>query len=133
MIPTLSIFKVPVKQYQSVRIIVWQYPVGYEKPFSILRIYFFTLFFKGLPTYVYVLLCLCACVCIPILVTTFPEWLRGTEPLPHTPAPCVRPRCVCSAGLIRQAPPPTFCDTAITDNHSDTTIFQLRAHWVRLS
>ena len=29
-------------------------------------------------------------VCIPILVTTFPEWLSGTGPLPH-PAPCVRP------------------------------------------
>ena len=24
-------------------------------------------------------------------------------------------------------------DTAITDRHSDTTIFQLRAHWVRIS
>ena len=24
-------------------------------------------------------------VCIPILVTTFPEWLSGTEPLPLTP------------------------------------------------
>ena len=33
------------------------------------------------------------CVCIPILVTKLPEWLSGTEPLPHTP---VRPRCVCS-------------------------------------
>ena len=31
------------------------------------------------------------------------------------------------AGLIRQTPPPTFSDTAITDRHSDTTIFQLRA------
>ena len=37
------------------------------------------------------------------------------------------------AGLIRRAPPPTFIDTAITDRHSDTTIFQLRAHWVRIS
>ena len=37
------------------------------------------------------------------------------------------------AGLIRQTPPPTFSDTAITDRHSDTTIFQLRAHWVRIS
>ena len=37
------------------------------------------------------------------------------------------------AGLIRRTPPPTFSDTAITDRHSDTTIFQLRAHWVRLS
>ena len=37
------------------------------------------------------------------------------------------------AGLIRRAPPPTFSDTAITDRHSETTIFQLRAHWVRIS
>ena len=37
------------------------------------------------------------------------------------------------AGLIRQTPLPTFSDTAITDHHSDTTIFQLRAHWVRIS
>ena len=37
--------------------------------------------------------CRVVCVCIPIPVTTFPEWLSGTEP--H-PAPCVRPRCVCS-------------------------------------
>ena len=35
--------------------------------------------------------------------------------------------------LIRWTPPPTFNDTAITDRHSDTTIFQLRAHWVRIS
>ena len=37
------------------------------------------------------------------------------------------------SGLIRRTPPPTFSDTAITDRHSDTTIFQLRAHWVRIS
>ena len=37
------------------------------------------------------------------------------------------------ADLIRRTPPPTFSDTAITDRHSDTTIFQLRAHWVRIS
>ena len=37
------------------------------------------------------------------------------------------------AGLIRRTPPPTFSDTAITDRHSDTNIFQLRAHWVRIS
>ena len=37
------------------------------------------------------------------------------------------------AGLIRRTPPPTFSDTAITDRNSDTTIFQLRAHWVRIS
>ena len=57
------------------------------------------------------------------------------------PAPCVRPRCVCSvlrahaqfAGLIRRTPPPTFSDTATTHRHSDTTIFQLRSHWVRIS
>ena len=33
------------------------------------------------------------------------------------------------ADLIRRTPPPTFRNTAITDRHSDTTIFQLRAHW----
>ena len=37
------------------------------------------------------------------------------------------------AGLIRRMPPPTFSDTAITDSHSDTTISQLSAHWVRIS
>ena len=37
------------------------------------------------------------------------------------------------AGLIRRTPPPTFSDTAITDRHSDTTNFQLRAHCVRIS
>ena len=37
------------------------------------------------------------------------------------------------AGLIRRTPPPTFSDTAITNRHSDTTSFQLRAHWVRIS
>ena len=37
------------------------------------------------------------------------------------------------AGLIRRTPLPTFSDTAITDRHSDTTILQLRAHWVRIS
>ena len=29
------------------------------------------------------------------------------------------------AGLIRRTPPPTFSGIAITDRHSDTTIFQL--------
>ena len=37
------------------------------------------------------------------------------------------------AGLIRRTPPLAFSDTAITDCHSDTTIFQLRAQWVRIS
>ena len=37
------------------------------------------------------------------------------------------------AGLIRRTPPPTFSDTVITNRHSDTTIFQLRVHWVRVS
>ena len=57
------------------------------------------------------------------------------------PALCVRPRCVCSVlrahvqfcRLKRRTPLPTFSDTAITDRHSDTTFFQLRAHWVRIS
>ena len=79
-------------------------------------------------------------MCVPILVTTFPEWLSSTEPLPHTPAPFVRPRCVCSVMrahdlpvLIRRTPPPTFSDTAITDRHSDTTIFlgaDILVYWI---
>ena len=36
------------------------------------------------------------------------------------------------AGLIRRTPLPTFSDTAITDCHYETTIFQLRAQWVRI-
>ena len=82
-------------------------------------------------------------MCIPNLVTTFPEWLSGTQPLPHTPG-AMRPSvlvvfvvfCVYMhsfAALIRWTPPPTFSDSAITDRHSDTSIFQLRAHWVRIS
>ena len=37
-------------------------------------------------------------------------------------------QCTVLPVLIRQTPPPTFSDTAITDRHSDTTTFQLRAH-----
>ena len=37
------------------------------------------------------------------------------------------------ASLIRRTLPQTFSDTAITNRHSDTTVFQLRAHWVRIS
>ena len=33
------------------------------------------------------------------------------------------------AALISQTPPPKFSDTVITNHHSDTTFFQLRAHW----
>ena len=82
------------------------------------------------------------CVCIPILVTTFPRVAQryGTIAA-HT-------RCCASvlvvfvvfcvhmhsfAGLIRRTPQPTFSDTAIIDRHSDSTIFQLRAHWVQIS
>ena len=82
------------------------------------------------------------CVCNPILVTTFTEWFSGTEPWPRTHG-AVRPSssclyCVCVhifsfAGLIRRTPLPTFSDTAITDCHSDTTIFLLRAHFFMLN
>ena len=37
------------------------------------------------------------------------------------------------ASSIRPMPPPTFSDTAITDRHSDTTTFHLRAHWAQIS
>ena len=72
----------------------------------------------------------------------FPEWLSGTEPLPHTPGARASVLVVfvvfCKhlhsfTALIRRTPPPTFSDTAVTNHHSDTTIFQLRAHWVRIT
>ena len=37
------------------------------------------------------------------------------------------------AGLKRRTPSLTLSDTAITNRHSDTTFFQLRAHWVWIS
>ena len=37
---------------------------------------------------------MCVCVCVPILAMTFPEWLSGTETLPHTPG-AVRPSALC--------------------------------------
>ena len=58
---------------------------------------------------------LCAkCVCIPILVTMFPEFGSAVRNhCPTHPAPCVRPRCVCSV-LRAHA---QFCqfDTATAD------------------
>ena len=81
------------------------------------------------------------CVCITILVTTFPVAQRYGTTATHTRRRasvlvvfvvfCVHMHSF--AGLIRRTPPPTFSDTAITNRHSDTTIFQLRAHWVRIS
>ena len=89
--------------------------------------------------------CLSICLsppCFPILITTFPEWLSSIEPLPTHTRRRASVLVVCVifcmhmhnfACLIRQTPPPTFSDTAITDRHSDTSIFQLRAHWVQIS
>ena len=36
-------------------------------------------------------------------------------------------------GFDKADAPQTFSDTAVTDRHSDTTIYQLRAHWVWIS
>ena len=69
--------------------------------------------------------------CFPILITTFPEWLSRASVLVVCVAFCMHMHNF--ASLIRQTPPPTFSDTAITDRHSDTSIFHLRAHWVRIS
>ena len=74
------------------------------------------------------------CVCIPILVKTAQRYRTLAA---HTRG-CASilvfivfyMHMHSSAGLIRWTPPPTFSDTAITDRHSDTTIFQLGAHWV---
>ena len=65
---------------------------------------------------------MCVCVCDPILVATFLILF----------AVCLHAHvqfCLFDKADL----PPTFSDTAITDCHSDTTIFQLRANWVRIS
>ena len=49
---------------------------------------------KGIQKIILLKTALKMCVCVPILVTTFPEWLSGTEPLPHTPG-AVRPSSLC--------------------------------------
>ena len=56
------------------------------------------------------------------------------------PAPCVRHLfVVCLRARVqfcrfnKADATAAFSDTAITDRHSDTAIFQLRAHWVRIS
>ena len=41
--------------------------------------------------------------------------------------------CVHFCRFDRRTPLPTFSDTAITDRHSDTTIYQLRVHWEQIS
>ena len=62
-------------------------------------------------------------VCIPIRVTTFPEWLSGTEPLPHTPG-AVRPSSDIRKKYINKyfwARPniPKFIELMTLDNKSD--------------
>ena len=37
-----------------------------------------------------------ACVCVPILITTFPKWLSGTESLQHTPGAVRLSSLICS-------------------------------------
>ena len=94
-------------------------------------------------------LCVCVCVCVCVYVCVYSNSRNDVPRVAQrygTIAAHTRRRasvlvvfvvfCVhmhSFAGLIRQTPPPTFSDTAITDRHSDTTIFQLRAHWVRIS
>ena len=77
------------------------------------------------------------CVCIPVLVTTLPAVAQQYRTFAEHTRCCASilvvfvvfcVRMFSFAGSIRRRR-----DTAITDRHSDTTIFQLRAHWVRIS
>ena len=91
----------------------------------------------------YVCVCVCVCVCVysnsrndvPRLAqrygTITVHTRRRASVLVVFAVSCVH--MYIFTGLIKRTPPPTFKDTAITDRHSDTTIFQLRAHWVRIS
>ena len=83
---------------------------------------------------------MCVCVCVYVCVYSNSRYDSVVRNHCRThPAPCVRPRCSvlhAHAQFCRfdkADATPTFSDTAITDRHSDTTIFQLRAHWVRIS
>ena len=83
---------------------------------------------------------MCVCVCTNSR-NDVPRMAQRTEPFQHKRRRAsvrVVPVVFCVhmhsfVGLIRRTPPPTFSDTAITDRHSGTTIFQLRVHWVRIS
>ena len=88
-------------------------------------------------------MCVCVCVCVysnarndvPLVAqrhgTIATHTRRHASGLVVFVVFCVHMYSV--AGLIRRTPPPTFSDTAITYRHSDTNIFLLRAHWVRIS
>ena len=89
-------------------------------------------------------MCVCVCVCVCVYSNSRNDDPRvaqrygthRTHPAPYVLLVVFVVFCVhmySFAGLIRRTPPPTFSHTAITDRHSDTTIFQLRAHWVRIS
>ena len=67
-------------------------------------------------------------VCVCVCMYSRNDFPRVAQRYGTTAAHTRHPRCVCSV-----LPSPTFSDTAITDRHSDATIFQLRAHWVRIS
>ena len=101
---------------------------------------YFYLLFLSIP---YLSVCVCVCVCIhsnsrndvPRVAqrygTIAAHTRRRVSVLVVFVVFCVHMHSF--AGLIRRTPPPTFSDTAIADRHSDTTIFQLRAHWMRIS
>ena len=92
---------------------------------------------------IYISLCVCVCVCmyskspndVPRVAqrygTISAHTRRRASVLVVFVVFCVHMHSF--ASLIRRTPPSTFSGTAITVRHSDTTIFQLRAHWVRIS
>ena len=91
------------------------------------------------------ILCVCVCVCVCVYSNSRNDVPRATQRYETIAAHTRRCASVLVvfvvfcvhmhsfAGLIRRTPPPTFSDTAITDRYSDTIIFQLKAHWVRIS
>ena len=84
---------------------------------------------------------MCVCVYSNSRNDGFPSGSAVRNHCSTHPEPCARPRCVYSVlrahvqfcRIDKRTPPPTFSDTAITDRHSDTTIFQLSASWVQIS
>ena len=99
--------------------------------------------YHSFPKYWYILRCMVSIVCVytnslndvPQVAqrygTIAPHTRRHASVLVVFVVFCVHMHSF--ARLIRRTPLPTFSDTAITERHSDTSIFQLRAQWVRIS
>ena len=86
------------------------------------------------------MVCVCVCVCVRVCVSVYSNSRNDVTRVAQrygTIAAHTRRRAsvlvVFVVFCVHMHSFPTFGDTATTDRQSDTTSFQLRAHWVRIS